>query len=903
MSKKIEGTYSPKQFEDELYKSWEEKGYFKPSMDKKAKKYSIVMPPPNVTGKLHMGHALDDTIQDVLIRTKRMQGYNTLWLPGTDHAAIATEVKVVAKMKEEGLTKEKIGREKFLERAWDWTHLYGGTIQEQQRKLGCSCDWERNRFTLDEGLSEAVLTQFVELYKQGLIYKGKRMINWCPNCHTSISDAEVEYVTEDSHLWHLRYKVVKNDNEKDIPDYVEVATTRPETMLGDTAVAVNPKDKRYKKLVGRKCIVPIVDREVPIIADEFVDLEFGTGCVKITPAHDPNDYEAGQRHDLEVIEVFDDRNIMGELDPELKGMLAIEARQPIVDKLDKLGAIVSIEDYSHDVGTCYRCHNNIEPRISDQWFVAMKKLAEPAIKAVEDGDIKFVPKKYEKMYFNWMRNIRDWCISRQLWWGHRIPAYYCKECGHINVAKVFPSKCEKCGCKDLEQDPDTLDTWFSSALWPFSTLGWPDTNSQDYKDFYPTQVLVTGFDIITFWISRMMTSGLELTDQVPFKETLIHGIVRDEQGRKMSKTLGNGIDPLDVIDKYGADALRFSLLSGTTMGNDIRFMPEKLEQASNFSNKIWNAAKFITMNLADEKKIREYCYEVFEKDKKYNPDLLRIEDKWILNKFDKLVADVSKNIDNYDLGIAVDKIYGFMWNEFCDWYIEMVKPRIYSENEEERVRVSDILNHVFGSTLKLLHPFMPFLTSEIYSKLICFGPEEIMISKWPIIYKDGEFAFDKEENQIEKIKRIIVEIRNIRTKMNVHPTKKAKLIIMADKENEENIQEAEEFLLKLGFANKIVFENDEKNIPQNAISIAVDDIKVFIPFDELVDIKEEISRLEVEEKKLMAEVERGEKMLSNPGFINKAPESKVNEEKDKLANYKEMLETIQARLESLKNSN
>ena len=898
MKEKLNDTYNPKEFENKRYEEWEKNGYFKPSEDHKAEKFCIMMPPPNVTGKLHMGHALDDTIQDILIRYKRMRGYRTLWLPGTDHASISTEMKVVQKLASEGKTKKDLGREKFIEEAWEWTHKYGGIIQEQQRKLGCSCDWERTRFTLDEGLSNAVLEHFVNFYNKGLIYKGKRMINWCPSCNTSISDAEVIYGEEPSHLWHIRYKIVGSEDE-----YIEVATTRPETMLGDTAVAVHPKDKRYTHLVGKKCILPIMNKEIPIIADDFVEMEFGTGCVKITPAHDMNDYQAGLRHNLEIVEVFDENFKMGNLVPEYKGMDLLEARNKIVEKLEELGNLVSTEDYVHNVAKCERCKTTIEPKISTQWFVKMKDMAKRAADCVRNGEMKFVPKRYEKQYFHWLDNIQDWCISRQLWWGHRIPAYYCKECGHINVAKVFPSKCEKCGCKDLEQDPDTLDTWFSSALWPFSTLGWPDTNSQDYKDFYPTQVLVTGFDIITFWISRMMTSGLELTDQVPFKETLIHGIVRDEQGRKMSKTLGNGIDPLDVIDKYGADALRFSLLSGTTMGNDIRFMPEKLEQASNFSNKIWNAAKFITMNLADEKKIRDYCYEVFEKDKKYNPDLLRIEDKWILNKFDKLVADVSKNIDNYDLGIAVDKIYGFMWNEFCDWYIEMVKPRIYSENEEERVRVSDILNHVFGSTLKLLHPFMPFLTSEIYSKLICFGQEEIMISKWPIIYKDGEFAFDKEENQIEKIKRIIVEIRNIRTKMNVHPTKKAKLIIMADKENEENIQEAEEFLLKLGFANKIVFENDEKNIPQNAISIAVDDIKVFIPFDELVDIKEEISRLEAEEKKLMAEVERGEKMLSNPGFINKAPESKVNEEKAKLANYKEMLETIQARLESLKNSN
>ena len=889
---KLNDKFEPKEFEDRLYRDWETKGYFKPSTDKTKEPYCIMMPPPNVTGKLHMGHALDDTIQDILIRYKRMRGYRTLWLPGTDHAAISTEMKVVQKLKAEGKSKEELGRDGFLEEAWAWTKEYGGIIQKQQRKLGCSCDWERNRFTLDEGMSDAVLEQFIKLYEKGLIYKGKRMVNWCTSCNTSISDAEVEYKEEPSHLWHIRYKITGSEDK-----YIEVATTRPETMLGDTAVAVHPDDERYKDLVGKTCILPIMNKEIPIIADDFVEMEFGTGCVKITPAHDMNDYQAGLRHNLEFIEVFDEEFKMGDLVPEYKGMDLKDARLKIVEKLEELGALVNTEDYTHNVAKCERCKNTIEPKVSEQWFVSMKDLAKRAADSVRNGEARFVPQRYEKQYFHWLDNIQDWCISRQLWWGHRIPAYYCKECGQIHVAKEMPEKCTKCGSTNLVQDPDSLDTWFSSALWPFSTLGWPNEESQDYKDFYPTQTLVTGFDIITFWVSRMMTQGLEFTDQVPFKDILIHGIVRDSQGRKMSKTLGNGVDPLEVIDQYGTDSLRFSLLSGTTMGNDIRFMPEKLDQAANFANKIWNAAKFITMNLADDEKVREFCYEVYEKNHAYNPELLRIEDKWILNKFDKLVQDVSKNIDNYDLGIAVDKIYGFMWNEFCDWYIEMVKPRIYSESEEERVAVSDILNHVFGSSLKLLHPFMPFVTSEIYSKLICFGTEDLMMSNWPKIRE--EFVFDNEEAIIEKLKRLIVEIRNIRTKMNVHPTKKSKLLIISNSiENE--IKEAEDFLLKLGFANEVVIVKDEKEVPQNAVSIVVDELKVFIPFEELVDIEEERKRLEGEKTKLEAEVLRGEKMLSNPGFVNKAPEAKVNEEKAKLENYKQMLQNVEERLASLK---
>jgi len=890
---KLNDKFNPKDFEDRLYESWEEKGYFKPSEDKTKEAYCIMMPPPNVTGKLHMGHALDGTIQDVLIRYKRMRGYRTLWLPGSDHASISTEMKVVQKLAKEGKTKADLGREKFLEEAWAWTEEYGGIIQKQQRKLGCSCDWERNRFTLDEGMSDAVLEQFIKLYEKGLIYRGKRMVNWCTSCNTSISDAEVEYKEEASHLWHIRYKISGTDN-----DYIEIATTRPETMLGDTAVAVHPDDDRYKHLVGKTCILPIMNKEIPIIADDFVEMEFGTGCVKITPAHDMNDYQAGLRHNLEIIEVFDKDFKMGNLVLEYAGMDLLTARKEIVKKLDEIGALVRTEDYTHNVAKCERCKNTIEPKISEQWFVSMKDLAKRAADSVRNGETRFVPQRYEKQYFHWLDNIQDWCISRQLWWGHRIPVYYCEECSHINASKTAPEKCEKCGSTKLYQDPDTLDTWFSSALWPFSTLGWPNKETQDYKDFYPTQTLVTGFDIITFWISRMMTQGLEFTDEVPFKDVLVHGIVRDSQGRKMSKTLGNGIDPLDVIEKYGTDSLRFSLLSGTTMGNDIRFMPEKLEQASNFANKVWNAAKFITNSLADEEKVKEFCYEVYEKNKAYNPELLRIEDKWILNKLDKLVADVTKNIDNYDLGIALDKIYGFIWNEFCDWYIEMVKPRMYSEDESVRVAVSDILNHVFSSSLKLLHPFMPFVTSEIYSNLICFGTKDLMVSKWPEVKE--EFAFNREEEIVEKFKELIVEIRNVRTKMNVHPSKKSKLLVMTNFEIKKEIKEAEEFLNKLGFANEIVLIKDESEVPQNAVSIVSNDLKVFIPFEELVDIQEEIKRLECEKTKLEAEVLRGEKMLSNPGFVNKAPEAKVNEEKAKLENYKQMLANVEERLQNIK---
>ena len=874
-NRKLENTYNPQEFEEKLYEKWEEKGYFKPSMNKESEAYSIMMPPPNVTGKLHMGHALDGTIQDILIRYKRMNGFNTLWLPGTDHAAIATEAKVVAKMKEEGLTKDDLGRNGFLERAWDWTHEYGGTIQKQQRKIGCSCDWERKRFTLDEGLSKAVQEQFIKLYEKGLIYKGKRMINWCPNCHTSISDAEVEYEEEPSHLWHIRYQITGTDK------YLTVATTRPETMLGDTAVAVHPDDERYKDIVGKTCILPIMNKEIPIIADRFVDKEFGTGCVKITPAHDPNDYQAGLSHGLEIIEVFDESSIMNDLVPEYKGLKSIEARKLIVEKLKEIGALVEIEDYNHNVGKCYRCHATIEPRISDQWFVSMKELAKPAIEAVKNDDITFVPKRYEKNYFHWMENIQDWCISRQLWWGHRIPAYYCQDCGEINVAKEKPHTCKKCGSENLKQDEDTLDTWFSSALWPFSTLGWPE-ETEDYKTFFPTNVLVTGYDIITFWVSRMITSSLELTGKNPFKDVLIHGIVRDSQGRKMSKSLGNGIDPIEIIEKYGADSLRFSLIQGTTPGNDIRYMPEKLDQASNFANKLWNASKFVLMNLED------YDGNVYE-------DNLCYEDKWILSKLNTLVQEVSNNIEKYDLGVASQKIYDFIWNEFCDWYIEIVKLRLYDKENKTRKSAQYVLNKVLCDALKLLHPIMPFITEEIYTKLYN-EDESIMISNWPKY--EEKYNFKDEEQKIEKIKEIIIGIRNIRNNMNVHPSKKSKLIFVST-EYKNVIENSKAFLEKLGFANEIIVQNNKDGIDSNAISILLDGIETYIPFEELVDLEAEKQRLQEEKQKLIYEVERCEKMLSNPGFVNKAPETKVNAEKEKLEKYKAMLENTEERLQKL----
>ena len=872
---KLEDKFNPKNFEEEIYKRWEEKEYFKPSEDKTKKPYTIVIPPPNITGKLHMGHALDETLQDILIRYKRMEGYNCLWLPGTDHAAIATEVKIVEKLKQQGIEKKNLTREQFLEKAWEWKKEYGGTILNQLKKLGCSCDWSRERFTMDEGLSNAVKYVFIKLYEKGLIYKGKRMINWCPSCNTSISDAEVEFEEEPTHLWHIRYKV------KDEDKYLIVATTRPETMLGDTGVAVHPEDERYKDLVGKKVILPIMNKEIPIVADDFVEKEFGTGAVKLTPAHDPNDYAASHRHNLEIIEVFDENWKMGNLVPEYKGLDIYEARKRIVEKLQKIGALVKIEDYTHNVGKCYRCHHTIEPKISEQWFVKMKPLAETAIKAVKDGKTRFIPERFDKIYYNWMDNIQDWCISRQLWWGHRIPAYYCTKCNNIMVTESIPHKCEKCGNTEFTQDEDTLDTWFSSALWPFSTLGWPE-QTEDLKYFYPTSTLVTGYDIIFFWVARMIFSAIEHTGKVPFKDVFIHGIVRDSLGRKMSKSLGNGIDPLEIIEKYGTDALRFSLVLGISPGNDIRYMPEKLESAANFANKLWNASKFVLGNL------EEIDYDTM-------PQKLCYEDKWILSKLNKLIKETTINLNNYDLGVWTQKVYDFIWGEFCDWYIEMVKPRLYDKENKTREAAQYTLNKVLGDSLKLLHPIMPFITEEIYTKLYN-NDESIMISSWPK-YSE-EFNFAKEEKQIEKIKQIIIGIRNIRTNMNVHPAKKSTLIFVTEND-EEMIIDSQEFIKKLGFADKIIVQGNKNNIPQNAMSVLSEELEVYLPFDELVDIEEEKKRLQGEKQKLEAEVERASKMLSNPGFVNKAPENKIKEEKEKLERYKQMLENVEERLSKL----
>lgn len=876
----LEGKFEPKTFEEEIYKNWNEKGYFKPSNDKTKKPYTIVIPPPNITGKLHMGHALDETLQDILIRYKRMQGFNTLWVPGTDHASIATEAKIVEKLKVEGITKEDLGRDGFLKRAWEWKEEYGGTILNQLKKLGCSCDWSRERFTMDEGLSNAVKDVFVDLYYKGLIYKGKRMINWCPYCNTSISDAEVEYEEEPTHLWHVKYPV-KGEKGK----FVIVATTRPETMLGDTGVAVHPDDERYKDLVGKTVILPIMNKEIPIIADEFVEKEFGTGAVKLTPAHDPNDYQAALKHNLEIIPVFDEEFKMNNLVPEYKGMDMYEAREKIVERLQKEGYLVKIEDYTHNVGKCYRCHHTIEPHISEQWFVKMEPLAKPAIDAVRTGKVEFVPERFDKIYYNWMENIQDWCISRQLWWGHRIPAYYCQECGEVIVSKEEPHKCTKCGSTNLKQDEDTLDTWFSSALWPFSTLGWPE-QTEDYNYFYPTSTLVTGYDIIFFWVARMIFSALEHTGQVPFDKVFIHGIVRDSLGRKMSKSLGNGIDPLEIIAKYGTDALRFSLVLGISPGNDIRYMPEKLESASNFANKLWNASKFVLSNMPEDgSKLAE--------DKL--PENLCYEDKWILSKLNKLVKEVTNNLENFELGIAIQKVYDFIWNEFCDWYIEMVKSRLYDENCTTKFAAQYTLNKVLKDSLKLLHPVMPFITEKIYMQLY-HNDESIMISKWPE-YTES-LCFEKEEEQIEKLKTIIVGIRNLRTNLNVHPSKKSKLIFVTKTAN-DMLKESSAMIQKLGFANEIDIQENKENIPQNAMSVLADGIEVYIPFEELVDLEAEKQRLQGERAKLLSEVARGEKMLSNPGFVNKAPESKINEEKAKLAKYKEMLEKVEERIKSI----
>ena len=870
--------YIPKDFEEKLYKKWEENGYFKAKVDKSKEPFTIVMPPPNITGKLHMGHALDNTLQDILIRFKRMMGYNALWVPGTDHAAIATEAKIVEALKKEGIKKEDLTREQFLEKAWEWKKEYGGTIVKQLRKIGCSCDWDRERFTMDEGLSEAVLKVFVDLYNKGLIYKGKRMTNWCPCCKTAISDAEVEFEEEASHLWHIRY------SSKDGKYSVVVATTRPETMLGDTAVAVHPDDERYKDLIGKTVVLPLVNKEIPIVADDFVEKEFGTGAVKITPAHDPNDYATALRHNLEIINVFDDEAKMLDIVPKYKGMDTLTAREEIVKDLEKEGVLVKIEDYAHNVGKCYRCHSTIEPKPSEQWCVKMEPLAKPAIEAVKEGKTKFVPERFAKTYYNWMENIQDWCISRQIWWGHRIPAYYCNECGETMVLATAPEKCTKCGSTNLHQDEDTLDTWFSSALWPFSTLGYPK-ETEDLKYFYPTSTLVTGYDIIFFWVARMIFSAIEHTGEVPFNTVFIHGIVRDSLGRKMSKSLGNGIDPLEVIDQYGTDALRFSLVLNTSPGNDLRYMPEKIEAAGNFANKIWNASKFVLMNLTRDE-------EIFN----YDINKLKIEDKWILSKLNKTIREVTENINNYDLGVALQKIYDFIWDEFCDWYIEMVKPRLYDAENPTRLEAEFTLNYVLTCALKLLHPFMPFVTEEIYTKLI--GAEKtIMLTDWP--KAEEKFDFNTQEEQVEVLKQIITSIRNARANMNIHPAKKSQIIFVTET-FDNAIKDGDAFIKKLGFGEEIIVTKVKENIPENALSVTAPGVEAYIPLAELIDKEAELARLNKEKEKATAEFDKLNTMLNNQGFVTKAPETKVNEIRNRCEELKAILGNIEKSMEDLK---
>lgn len=878
MAKELEKNYNPSEIEGRLYRKWLDNKYFHAQVNKDKKPFTIVMPPPNITGQLHMGHALDNTLQDILIRFKRMQGYEALWVPGTDHASIATEAKIVEAMRKEGITKEEIGRDEFLKRAWDWKAEYGGRIVSQLKKIGSSADWDRERFTMDEGCSKAVKEVFVNLYNKGQIYKGERIINWCPKCLTSISDAEVEYEDQAGHFWHLRYPL------SDGSGYIEMATTRPETMLGDTAVAVNPNDDRYKDMVGKTVVLPIVHREIPIIADEYVEMEFGTGVVKITPAHDPNDFEVGLRHSLPVINVLtEDAKIVDDY-PKYAGMDRYEAREAIVKDLEAEGALVKIEDYSHNVGTCYRCHTTVEPRVSKQWFVKMKELAAPAIEAVKNGDTKFVPEHFDKTYFHWLEGIKDWCISRQLWWGHRIPAFYCDECGEMVVTKEESAVCPKCG-KPMRQDPDTLDTWFSSALWPFSTLGWPE-KTPELEYFYPTDVLVTGYDIIFFWVVRMMFSGLEHMGEVPFKNVLIHGLVRDSQGRKMSKSLGNGIDPLEVIDKYGADALRLTLVTGNAPGNDMRFYWERVEASRNFANKVWNASRFIMMNLDKAE------------DKKVSLDELTPADKWILSKLNTLAEDVTENMENFDLGVAVGKIYDFIWEEFCDWYIEMVKPRLYNDADTTKAAALYTLKTVLIESLKLLHPYMPFITEEIFCNLQD-DEESIMISEWPV-YKE-EYNFPVEENAIETIKEAVRGIRNMRTSMNVAPSRKAKVYVVSqDAALREIFENGKVFFASLGYASEVIIQDGKDGIDSDAVSVVIPNGTIYMPFAELVDIAKEIERLEAEEKRLTGELARVNGMLSNERFVSKAPAAKIQEEKDKLEKYTQMMEQVKERLVHLR---
>ena len=880
MSKELAKTYDPKGIEDRIYQNWLDKKYFHAEVDRSKKPFTIVMPPPNVTGQLHMGHALDNTMQDILIRYKRMQGYNALWQPGTDHAAIATEVKVIQKLKEQGIDKNDIGREEFLKHAWEWKEEYGGRIVNQLKKLGSSADWDRERFTMDEGCSKAVEEVFVKLYNKGYIYKGSRIINWCPVCKTSISDAEVEHVDQDGFFWHINYPIVGEEGR-----FVEIATTRPETLLGDTAVAVNPEDERYQDLVGKMLKLPLTDREIPVIADSYVDKEFGTGCVKITPAHDPNDFEVGKRHNLPEINIMNDDATINELGGKYAGMDRYEARKAMVADLDALGLLVKVVPHTHSVGTHDRCKTTVEPMIKPQWFVKMQEMAKPAIEALKKNELNFVPDRFDKIYLHWLENIRDWCISRQLWWGHRIPAYYCDECGEVVVAKEMPKVCPKCGCTHFKQDEDTLDTWFSSALWPFSTLGWPD-KTEDFDYFYPTDVLVTGYDIIFFWVIRMVFSAIEQTGKVPFHHVLIHGLVRDSQGRKMSKSLGNGIDPLEIIDQYGADALRLTLITGNAPGNDMRFYMERVEASRNFANKVWNASRFIMMNL-----------EKAEVPGEMPKDQLTAADKWSLYKVNTQAKEVTENMDKYELGIAVQKVYDFIWEEFCDWYIEMVKPRLYNDGDTTKSAALWTLKTVLVNALKLLHPYMPFITEEIFCTLQS-EEESIMISRWPEFTEEWHFAED--EAAVEMIKEAVRGIRNVRTGMNVPPSKKAKVFVVSESENVRNtFENGKVFFATLGSASEVTVQADRSGIDEDAVSAVLPEAVIYMPFAELVDIDKEIERLQKEEQRLTKELARVNGMLSNERFMSKAPESKVAEERAKLEKYSQMMDQVKERLTHL----
>ncbi len=879
--KNLAKTYDPKQVEERLYKTWEENKYFTPEIDKNKEPYTIVIPPPNITGQLHLGHALDNTIQDILIRWRRMQGYSTLWLPGSDHASIATEAKIVEMLGLEGKTKKDLGREKFLERAWNWKEEYGGRIVNQLKKLGSSCDWSRERFTLDEVCSKAVKRVFVDLYKKGLIYKGERIINWCTNCKTSISDIETIYDEQKGHFWHIKYPL------KDSEGYLEIATTRPETMLGDTAVAVHPKDERYKDLIGKTVILPLLNKEIPIIEDEYVDMEFGTGAVKITPAHDPNDFEVAVRHGLSMPRVINDDGTINELGGKYCGLDRYEARKKIVEDLESEGLLVKVKEHVHNVGHCQRCNTTIEPILSEQWFVSMKPLAGPAIDVVKEGKVKFVPDRFSKIYYNWMENIQDWCISRQLWWGHRIPAYYCADCGEITVSEGEPKECSKCGGTNIKQDEDTLDTWFSSALWPFSTLGWPE-ETEDFKYFFPTSVLVTGYDIIFFWVARMIFSSLESTGIEPFDHVLIHGIIRDSEGRKMSKSLGNGIDPIDVIDKYGADALRFNLISGNSPGNDMRFFWERVEAFSNFANKIWNASRFVIMNL-DEAET-----EVpFEEYKEYH----EVSDKWIISKLNDLIKEVTDNLEKFELGIAAQKIYDFIWFEFCDWYIELAKQRLYGEDVISKKTAQSTLIHVLISSLKLLHPYMPFITEEIY-QCLPKDNESIVISKWPLY--DEKLEAPLEVRNMEIVMDSIKAIRNIRSEMNVVPSRKTKTMIYAyDNSVKQALIKGKNYIERLGFSSEVLLIEDKTKVPEDSVSIIMEGAEIFLPLFELIDKDKELERLNKEKERLLNELIRVDAKLNNENFIKKAPKNVVDEEKEKKEKYKDLFEKVSEKIESI----